>query len=71
MFCFNVNVSVSVAVVASVCLSIDIRMFSQWIFRDRYCPGVHLEFPIQFAKLVNLCDICPLIFNLRFFRTIR
>mgnify|MGYP004508738619 CR=1 FL=1 len=60
MFCFNVNVSVSVAVVASVCLSIDIRMFSQWIFRDRYRLGVQLEFPIQFAKLVNLCDICPL-----------
>ena len=58
MFCFNVNVSVSV--VDSVCFRIDIRMFSQWIFRDRYRPGVQLEFPIQFAKLVNICDICPL-----------
>lgn len=27
MFCFNVNVSVSVAVVDSVCFRIDIRMF--------------------------------------------
>lgn len=60
MFCFNVNVSVSVAVVASVCLSIDIRMFIPVFPVHGNVRASQLEFPIQFAKLVNLCDICPL-----------
>lgn len=60
MFCFNVNVSVSVAVVASVCLSIDIRMFIPGFPVHGNVRASQLEFSIQFAKLVNLCDICPL-----------
>lgn len=71
MFCFNVNVSVSVAVVASVCFSIDIGMFIPGFPVHGNVRAFQLEFPIQFAKLVNLCDICPLILNLRCFRTIR
>lgn len=58
MFCFTVNVSV--AVVDSVCFRIDIRMFIPGFPVHGNVPGVQLESPIQFAKLVNLCDICPL-----------
>lgn len=69
MFCFNVNFSV--AVVASVCFRIDILMFIPGFPVHGNVRASQLEFPIQFAKLVNLCDICPLILNLRCFRTIR
>ncbi len=60
MFCFNVNVSVSVAVVSIVCFRLDIRMFIQGFPVHVNVRASQLEFPIQFAKLVNLCDICPL-----------
>lgn len=68
MFCVVVNVTVNanfdanigVNVTVNVCFRVDIRMFIPGIPVHGNVRDSQTEFPIQFAKLVNLCDICPL-----------